>query len=175
MSNNKKLLILGCARHGKDTTASIFADLTGLTFCSSSWFVADKLIYPALKDKYNYISTEQCYLDRFQHREEWRDLISEYNRQDKARLAKEILQVNDIYVGMRKLDEYEECLRQNLFDLIVYVTAEPRLKEDDPTMEIPFDSKKHELIFNHLEFDFEFLKLQVQALIKKYNLVGEAA
>jgi len=171
-TNNKKLLILGCARHGKDTVASIFADLTGMTFCSSSWFVADKVIYPALKDKYNYISTEQCFLDRFNHREEWKNLIAEYNKNDKARLAKEILQVNDIYVGMRKVDEYEECLRQNIFNLIVYVTAEPRLKEDDPTMEITFDAKKHELVFNHLEYDLDFLKFQVKTLVKKYNLIG---
>lgn len=170
MSN--KILILGHARAGKDTVASIFADLTGMTFCSSSWFVADKVIYPALKNKYGYISTEQCYLDRFNHRTEWKDLISEYNSQDKARLAKEILLTNDIYVGMRKLDEYLECLKQDIFDLIVYVTAEPRLKEDDVTMEIPFDSATQELIFNHKEHDYGFLKFQVQALIEKYHLVG---
>ena len=167
-----KILIIGHARHGKDTVASIFADLTRLTFCSSSRFVADKVIYPALKNKYGYISTEQCYLDRFNHREEWRDLISEYNSPDKARLAKEILQTNDMYVGMRKIDEYEECLRQNIFDLIIYVTAEPRIQENDPTMEIPFDYKKHKLIFNHKEFDTKFLEIQIQTLVKKYNLIG---
>lgn len=167
-----KILILGHAQSGKDTTASIFADLTGMTFCSSSWFVADKVIYPALKDKYNYISTEQCFLDRFNHREEWKNLIAEYNKNDKARLAKEILQVNDIYVGMRKVDEYEECLHQNIFNLIVYVTAEPRVNENDPTMEITFDAKKHELVFNHLEYDLDFLKFQVKTLVKKYNLIG---
>lgn len=167
-----KILILGHAQSGKDTTASILTDLTGMTFCSSSWFVADKIIYPALKDKYNYISTEQCFLDRFNHREEWKNLIAEYNKNDKARLAKEILQVNDIYVGMRKFDEYEECLRQNIFNLIVYVTAEPRVNENDPTMEITFDAKKHQLVFNHLEYDLDFLKFQVQTLVKKYNLIG---
>ena len=116
-----KLLIIGHARHGKDTVAEFINSNFGLTFKSSSQAAADIFIYDTLKDKYNYDSPEQCFEDRVNHRKEWHDLICDYNVSDKARLAKDILEKSDIYVGMRDDEEKDECLVQNLFDLVVGV------------------------------------------------------
>jgi hypothetical protein len=84
-------------------------------------------IYDKLKDKYGYKTHEECFYDRVNHRAEWHDLICEYNENDKARLAKDILKDNECYVGMRSGDEIKECVRIGLFDLIIWVDASERL------------------------------------------------
>ena len=61
------------------------------------------------------------------HRQEWYELICGYNKDDKAKLAKEILKYNNTYVGMRDSAEIKECLKQGLFDLVIWVDASKRL------------------------------------------------
>lgn len=128
---NKKLLLLGNMRWGKDTMAEILNNLYGYTFQSSSQAAADIFIFDELKDKYGYETPEECFEDRVNHRAEWYNLICDYNKDDRARLAKGILEKSDCYVGMRDRDEIEECMRQGLFDLIVWVDASKRLPEED--------------------------------------------
>ena len=60
-------------------------------------------------------------------RDEWFKEISNYNKKDKARLAKDILLTEDCYVGMRSGEEIDECMKQGLFDLIIWVDAGDRL------------------------------------------------
>src|SRR5690606_30083610 len=96
-----KLLVVGHMRHGKDTFAEILRDHYGLKFESSSQAAADIFIYEALKDKYGYKTSEECFEDRVNHRQEWYEMICEYNIEDRARLAKGILERADCYVGMR--------------------------------------------------------------------------
>jgi dephospho-CoA kinase len=132
MGKNVKLCLIGSARWGKDSLAEIFNEQFGLKYTSSSEACADIFIYDKLKDLYGYTSVKECFNDRFKHRAEWFNLISEYNKDDKARLAKEIMKNNDIYVGMRSRDEIEECLRQNVFNLVIWVDGSKRL---------PFESK----------------------------------
>ena len=118
------LLILGYARHGKD----YFADLVckaygpGLKFTSSSLFACERAVLPVLGPRYGYKSVQEAYDDRGNHRAEWHDLIAEYNRQDPARLAHEMLaEGNRVYVGMRSITEYEACLNERLFCDVVWV------------------------------------------------------
>lgn len=122
-----KLLIIGHGRHGKDSFAEILRDEFGLQFQSSSQAAADIFIYDMLKQKYGYETPEDCYEDRSNHRAEWYDLICEYNKNDKAKLAKDILKRTDCYVGMRDREEIRECINQGLFDLIIWVDASERL------------------------------------------------
>ena len=75
-----KLLILGNARHGKDTLAELFNEHFGLTFMSSSQASADFFLYDQLKDKYGYTSPEECFNDRVNHRDEWYLAICDYNK-----------------------------------------------------------------------------------------------
>ena len=120
-----KLLLLGHSRHGKDTVA----ELLGLSFCSSSEFAADHVIFPILGPKYGYESPLACFQDRHQHRKEWFDIISDYNREDPCRLAKALLAVCDVYVGMRSSVEFQGC--RHLFDLVVWVDALDRHPPED--------------------------------------------
>ena len=122
-----KLLILGHARHGKDTFAELLAEQFDFKFKSSSVAASEIFLYDALKDKYGYKTPQECFEDRVNHRQEWHELICDYNKDDKARLAKEILKEADCYVGMRSGVEIDECVRQGLFDLIIWVDASGRL------------------------------------------------
>lgn len=135
VENNKifpKLLVLGNMRHGKDTLAELLRDNFGLDFVSSSQAASDILIFDRLKEQYGYTTPEECFEDRINHRAEWYDLICDYNKEDKARLAKGILERADCYVGMRDRGEIDECMRQELFDLIIWVDASERLPLESP-------------------------------------------
>jgi hypothetical protein len=126
----KKLLIIGHQDHGKDTTAEIFKQLYGFSYRGSSIAASEIFLYDKLKRKYGYKSPEECYVDRVNHRVEWHDEIEAYNTPDKARLAKDILATNDIYVGMRNHKEIAECKKQGLFRLVIGV-YDPRKPEED--------------------------------------------
>lgn len=129
-----KLLIIGHARHGKDTVAQILKDGWGLNFCSSSFAAAEKVVMPKMLDETGkpfYNTVEECFADRVNHRATWKNLITEYNTPDKTRLAREIMTENDIYVGMRCHIELGECWINRVFDAIVWVDASYR-KEPEP-------------------------------------------
>lgn len=130
-NKNPKVLIIAHKRFGKDTMAEILERHFHFTFESSSMAAARIFIYDELKDKYGYETFEECYEDRVNHRSEWYDLICEYNKDDKMRLAKEILNNSDCYVGMRDYYELEEAAK--LFDIVVWVDAEKRLPLEDKT------------------------------------------
>ena len=132
-NNQKKLLIIGAARWGKDSMAEILRDEFGMTFESSSQSASDIFLYDLLKEKYGYETSEECFEDRHNHRQEWYEAICEYNKDDKARLAKGIMERTNCYVGMRDRDEIKECIKQELFDLIVWVDASDRLPEEPAT------------------------------------------
>lgn len=127
----KNILIIGNARHGKDTFAEILEEVYGLKFISSSQAAADIFIYDALKDKYGYENSIECFEDRVNHRAEWYDMICEYNNPDKAKLAKGILEMADCYVGMRDRGEILECKAQGLFEAVIWVDASDRLPLED--------------------------------------------
>jgi len=134
MNNEKrnKFLIIGHMRHGKDTFAELLKEQFEFKFKSSSQAAAEIFIYDELKGKYGYTTPEQCFEDRVNHRGEWHDMIWNYNKEDGARLAKEILKIADCYVGMRERKEIQECLNQDLFDLIIWVDASERLPLESP-------------------------------------------
>lgn len=128
-----KILILGHAGHGKSTLAKIFSEITGLSYCSSSTFCLDKVIWPNLGKFYE--TKEECYKDRGNHRVLWFDLIADWCN-PKVRLAKELLAEYDIYDGMRSAEEYEAS--KDLFDGILWVNRDDHVDED-PSMEISCD------------------------------------
>ena len=121
MERKYKLLIIGHMRHGKDTVAEMIEEHTGMPFKSSSEMAAEIFIYDELKGKYGYSSFLECFEDRMNHRAEWHDLIKNYNNPDKAKLAKEILRHNDMYVGMRSQAEIDKCIEDGVFDMIIGV------------------------------------------------------
>jgi hypothetical protein len=124
MFNLPKLMITGHGRHGKDTLCDM---LRPWQFISSSMFVAEAAVYPALKELYGYDTLQQCYDDRINHRAEWYDAITAYNAQDRSRLARALYVDYDIYCGLRNREEFLYIQNEGLFDLSIWVDASERL------------------------------------------------
>lgn len=131
-----KLLIIGYARSGKDTAAEYLRDEFDISFKSSSLAACEIFLFDKLKDKYGYTTPEECFNDRQDKRVEWFEAILEYNKDDRARLAKEILKTSDCYVGMRSREEFEECKRQNIFDLVIWIDGEERVGKEEGSCEL---------------------------------------
>lgn len=128
-----KLLVIGHARHGKDTVCEILCNKYKFTFESSSKFCSQLFMFDLLKDKYGYASEEECYLDRHNHRAEWYDAICAYNYPDAARLGKHIFNEYNIYCGLRNKREFFAMKNTGVFDYAIWV---------DRSMHLPAESKQ---------------------------------
>lgn len=122
-----KLMIMGHARHGKDTACEYLRDKHGLTFKSSSEAACEIVIYPTLKELHGYKTIEECFNDRVNHRQTWYDLIRRYNLKNPTRLAQDIYATNDIYCGIRSIHEFDAIEAAGLFDLSIWIDASHRL------------------------------------------------
>ena len=125
--NKSKICLLGHARHGKDTVCEILNKEFGINYKTSSQHVGEKYIWPKWGvDRYN--TYQEMFDDRINHRKIWYDSIVEYNKTDLTRTAKEIFNDgNQIYAGMRSIDEFKKCYIEGLFDIVVWVDAQRRL------------------------------------------------
>jgi dephospho-CoA kinase len=139
---SKKILVISSARWGKDTFAELLNEYHGITFKSSSEAANELFIFDKLKDKYGYATLEECFEDRLNHRKEWYDFICAYNKDDRSRLAKNITDMVDCYVGMRDLDEFNAS--KELFDYIIWIDASERLPKEDTAT---FNIGKHQADF----------------------------
>lgn len=148
---NKKILILGDARHGKDTIAEMICRHTDLKFASSSETALDIFLRDVLEKKYGlvYETREEAYLDRVNHRDKWYNEICEYNSTSRIRLAKDIMKIADIYVGMRSHLEVEACIRENVFDHIIGVVNYRKPKEDSKSNSIDINAYCDYIICNY--------------------------
>ena len=156
-----KILVLGHARHGKDTVSEMLANKLDLKFTSSSAFCAEKVIWPALwhaeignafrnwraenEQHYHemghemelmrslYVNVGDCYNDRGSHRSLCFDLIRWHNRMDMARLGLDIFAENDIYCGLRNAEELVHLARTGVVDHIIWVDASKRVDPEPET------------------------------------------
>lgn len=152
-----KILVIGHARHGKDTFCEMLNGL-GIPFESATNTALKQAIWPMLNKFYD--SKDACFQDRVNHRALWFTLISYYNTPDKSKLCKKVLKSSDIYCGMRKRDEFEAC--KHLFSQIVWVGAEDRLPNegadsfelsaDDATMVVDNNRSPEDLYQQAKEF-----------------------
>jgi len=155
-----KLLVIGHGRHGKDTVCDILKNNYGYNFISSSEFCSKLFIYDQLKGKYNYSNYEECYTDRHNHRAEWYDLISNYNKKNPARLGTEIFKEYDIYCGLRNAREFYALKEQKIYDYALWVDRSEILaseKVDSMTLnktmaDFNIDNN-HNLIYLHEQID----------------------
>jgi len=143
------ILLIGHARHGKDTVAEMIQKLTGYNFESSSMAAARIFIFDYLKEKYGYKDFKECFDDRVNRRKEWHDLICDFNKEDKSRLAREIMKDSDIYVGMRSNEECEICVQNKVFDVVIGVFDPRKDLESSDSFNIDIWSKSDFIIINN--------------------------
>src|SRR5690625_996581 len=120
-----KLAVISQANQGKDTFCEIVSEIYNVPFVSSTYYIAEHIVFPLLKDKYGYRNLEECLKDKANHRKEWADIINKYNEKDLSKVAKDILSINDFYCGIRCKKQLEAS--KHLFDLIIWVDASERL------------------------------------------------
>jgi len=161
------ILIIGHKEHGKSTVAQMICNYKGLKAEDSSMAAARIFIYNALKGKYGYKSFEECYYDRRNRRSEWYDLISEYNSKNESRLAEDILETNDIYIGMRRTKELEVCQSKGMFDLIIGVFDPEKPLESSDSMDI--DIFKHSDVILYVDEDKNKTRKKVERLFGIYK------
>jgi hypothetical protein len=117
-----KLMVIGYAQHGKDSVCNLLGDMFGLRHISSSLFCLRKCVRKDLeKAGIFYASDEDCYADRANHRPAWHDSIANYNRDDPARLGRELYEQYDIYCGLRSELEFRKLKEERVFDVAFWV------------------------------------------------------
>lgn len=162
------IIVTGYARHGKDTVCEFLTSYK-FKFRSSSEICNEKIVFPVLSEKYGYKTLEECFEDRVNHREEWFNLISEYNTPDAAKLAKDIFKENGIYCGLRNKKELIEIKNQELVDFIVWVDASKRLPPED-TSSMTITKEDCDIIIDNNGSKLE-LYLEVNRLNRKINAI----
>lgn len=147
--NRPKLLILGYARHGKDTVAEMLRDQYGLRFMSSSEFCGREALWHQWGiSKYN--TFEEMFEDRHNNRVLWMEMISAYNTPDKTRTASTMFERGfDMYVGMRRQDELDACMEAKLFDSIIWVDRSQHQPVETGSMDITLPTSHAEFIVNN--------------------------
>lgn len=125
----EKIVIMGYARHGKDTVCELLRDKYGLKFTSSSLFCAERVVLPRARDEATmpfYKDAQACYDDRANHRAFWFDAITAHNTPDKSRLGREIFEENDVYCGIRNAREFHALKNAGVFHWAIWVDATER-------------------------------------------------
>jgi hypothetical protein len=149
ITNRPKLLIIGYARHGKDTVGEILRDEYGYKFISSSEFVGREVMW----DNWGvakYTNFDEMFADRVNHRVLWMEMISAYNTPDKTKTAKTMISRGyDMYVGMRKLDELRPCQEQKVVDYVVWVDASRRHPPETGSMDITMENSNADFIIDN--------------------------
>lgn len=144
-----KIVVLGDARHGKDTVCEMLERLYGLKYTSSSLFCAERVVLPAVQaawdhwDKFGhctlgtvkpalgpYASAQECFEDRGNHRAFWYETIKDFNRPDATRLARAIFEEHDVYCGIRAPSEFNAVFNAGLPDLVIWVDRSEHVERE---------------------------------------------
>lgn len=162
-----KVIVLGHARHGKDTVAELLRDRYGYRFQSSSMFCAEHVVRPAMEAMgHKYTDLESCYADRVNHRALWYDLIEAYNSPDKGRLCRELFEAgNDVYVGMRSSREFAVARRSA--DVVLWVDAVGRGLPLEPRSSFDIDYEPEAMTYVSNNGTPKMLEAAVAALVHK--------
>jgi hypothetical protein len=135
MTTRDKVLILGHARHGKDTVGAMIAEHWKVPVLETSKWISENYMFDMLRGKYGYANHEECYEDRGNHRGEWYDLICMFNARNPRRLAEAMLRESDVYIGIRSFEELQAALP--LFGKVIYVSNNRKPDEDTESCDIP--------------------------------------
>ena len=118
-----RILVVGHARHGKDTVALYMQKMHDYRFVSPSWMYLMEVIWPAIRGVYQtsttfrnvrelaemeiqYENVSDALEYKGEHRKLWFDLISEWLSGDLLRAARIVYGDGHIHCGIRRVDEF---------------------------------------------------------------------
>ena len=122
-----RIAICGHGRHGKTTAACRLATLTGLRYIRSTSEAAAEIVFAKLGPLLGYDTVEEAWKDRHAHRREWANIIWDYNQPHGITLYEDMLCDTDIFDGIRRNAELQECRRRGIVDVAVWIDAHHRL------------------------------------------------
>jgi hypothetical protein len=123
-----KLLVIGHARHGKDTFCEMLRDRYGMRFETSSLIACREFLFDlSVEHGLGFVSPEDLYKRRGEVRPWMHDEIRDFNEGDLTRLARLVTKDNDIYCGVRNREELEACKAAGVFDAVVWVDRSEHL------------------------------------------------
>lgn len=119
----KRILILGASGVGKDTVANMLDCSYVPSTAAAARLFLFSLTNSLLPHARRYAQVTDMLRDKRQFRQLWFEAIKTYNAADGARLVKIVMQRYDtsMYVGLRDHREFEACLYQGLFDVVLVV------------------------------------------------------
>lgn len=132
-----KIMIVGHARHGKDTAADVLGRHLGCKPLASSWVACETFLFDELTDRgFRYFDAKTAWDDRLVNdkmRALWFELIKKYNDTEKTRLMRDIYNRSDIYNGLRNHEELLAGYDAKLIDLCIWIDASGRLPAEPTT------------------------------------------
>lgn len=167
---NKKIIVLGYARHGKDTVCEILHTKYNFSFPlngGTSLFIAEKVIMPLLAEKYGYKTAEECFKDRINHRAEWFDIIHDFNKDDVTKLCRLVLSQFDIYCGLRSKEELEHLLKEEENIITVWVDRSKHVRRE-PAESITIDMSMADYVIDN-NGNREDLEREVEKFVAHYT------
>lgn len=140
-----RISICGNGRHGKDQSAEMLAEITGLRYVAGTSYWARHIVFARMmEDGIVYRDAEHCWSDRHNHRIRWAEYIQQHNKSNPVRLYQECLENQDILTGIRFRHEMEACKAINLVDTWIWVFR-PNFPLD-PTCKVTREDCEHEIV-----------------------------
>lgn len=141
------IVVVGSAQHGKDTVGEFIEKHSDLKCTASSETALELFLFKELSEKHGYKTIQEAYENRHKNRKEWFEAIQDYNKEDKTRLAREVMKKGNVYLGMRDPQELHACLEENVFDLTLGV-LDPRKPLETHSKVVDVHSDSDYLIYN---------------------------
>ena len=131
ITSNLKLGICGWGRAGKDTAAEHLALVTPLVYTAGTSYWARFLVFDHYQKTHpgRYANPDECWHDRHNNRDEWAEIIGQYNRDDPVKLYRDCLEEQNFLTGVRWLHEQRALKQADLCDLWIWIENK-RVKRD---------------------------------------------
>lgn len=164
-----KIIVVGDSQHGKDTVGRFIEKHSDLKCTASSEVALEIFLFDILSAKYGYKTIQEAYENRHKNRKEWFEAIQKYNKEDKTRLAREVLERGNVYLGMRDPQELQACIEQDVVDWVLGVFDPRKPRETHSKIVDVFEMSDYLIINNQGLEELEQSVIEFLKYIKEFK------